>query len=91
MIYVAALCILKILGPAIPISKMSHKTIFLEKSTTTALKGQDDYSIVDGNINYAPNYYNDDYYDSGPGNDPYQVFNEKAYHLFSHPQFLSEV
>ena len=40
---------------------------------TTALKGQDDYSLVDGNINYATNYFNDDYYDTGYNYGPYQV------------------
>ena len=38
-------------------------SLFSDKSTTTSLKGQDDYSITDGNINYAN--FNDDYYDAG--------------------------
>ena len=59
-----------------------------DKATTTSLKGQDDYSIQDGNINYAnsiqdgninyANNFNEDYYDSGDYA-PYQVWKDTNY------------
>jgi hypothetical protein len=51
------------------IKRIDKLFVFSEKATTTSLKGQDDYSLEDGNINYAN--FNDDYYDSGPY-PPYQ-------------------
>ena len=63
--------LVKLQSDAFKINKKKFDKLFVfsEKATTTSLKGQDDYSLEDGNINYAN--FNDDYYDSGPY-PPYQ-------------------